>query len=99
MNDDELRSIFKFGLTKLSVDDDGLTRDGNDPLDLKTMMVLCAAIRASVDSGDTLQQLHLQRVAALTEDLIAAWGFANPGIAREWLLARSELLQVEIPRA
>jgi hypothetical protein len=99
VTDDELRALFKFGLTKLDVDDYGLTVDGNNPLDLKTAMVLCAAVKAATDSADTLQQLCLSRVASLTENLIGAWGFPNPGIAKEWLLARSELLQVEIPRA
>lgn len=97
MTDSDLVGIFKYGLTRLHVDDAGLT-DDNDLHDMDTVAILCKAIKTMAGERDTLRQLHLHRLACLTEDLLVSPWVPSPGIAREWLRARSELLQVEIPR-
>lgn len=96
MTDDDLRGLFKFGLTKLDTDEFGLTITGNNPADLKTVMVLCAAVKAANNSADNLQVLHWHHLACLTEDLVQAWGTPNPDIAKQWELARGELLAQEM---
>ena len=96
MNDDQLRGLFKFGLGKLDTDEYGLTIDGNNPLDLKTVMVLCAAVKAATDSADNLQVLHWHHLACLTEELVQAWGTPNAALAKRWEISRGELLAQEM---
>ena len=92
MDDAQLREVFRFGLTKFLTDDDGLTRTGNDPLELKTMMAVTAAIRAATaDATPTLAGLRLHHCATLTEQLIGAWGIPDRRLTREWLLSCGEL--------
>ena len=98
MNHDDLVGVFKYGLTRLHVDDHGLT-DDNDLGDMNAVAMLARAIKTTVTaSGDTLEQLLLHRLACLTEDLLVTpWLHTDNPITRDWLTARAELLQAEIP--
>lgn len=98
MTDDDLRGIFRYALSRLDVDERGLS-DDNDMADMNATAALCLAIKASAATADTLEQLLLHRLAILTERLLISPWVPDPGIAKEWLIARSELLQAEMPRA
>lgn len=96
MDADTMIGLFKHGLGLLHVDEAGLA-DGNDIEVMDTVAMLCRAVKAMATGGDTLDVLHLYRLACLTEDLLVSPWINTPGIAKEWLIARGELLAVEIP--
>ncbi|MGO9352483.1 MAG: hypothetical protein ACLP3C_17315 [Mycobacterium sp.] len=100
MTDDELIGVFKYGLRKLDVNDNGLT-DANQIADLNVMAALCRAVKTSIAAAThtTVEHLLLHRLACLTEDLLVTPWITNPTAARDWMLARSELLQAQIPGA
>jgi hypothetical protein len=98
MDADALVGVFKYALSRLQVNEAGLT-DGNDLADLNATAALCLAIKAMADIGNDLEQLHLHRLACLTEDLLVSPWINSPGITKTWMIARSELLQQQIPHA
>jgi hypothetical protein len=99
MTDDErhLIGVFLHGLTELDVVDDGLTR-ANDLATLNAVAKLCLDIKAITAAGDTPEQLALYRLAVLTEDLLVTWVFPDKKVVKAWMVARAELLLLQIPR-
>lgn len=98
MDPDTLVDLFRHGLDRLDVNDAGLTIDGNNLDDLDDMAAVCLAIKTMTDTGDTLQVLHLYRLAVLTERLLITPWLPDPDITKQWLIARGELLAVELDR-
>jgi hypothetical protein len=98
VDNDELRGTFLYGLRQLHFNDDGLT-DKNTLADLNTIALLSLALEAVTANGNTPVELAANRLAVLTEDLIATWIFPSKQAVHDWLIARAELLQLQIPGA
>jgi hypothetical protein len=97
VTDDERRlcDIFVESLELLDVDDTGLTAD-NRLADMNAIAYACQQVKAIAAPGDTPEQLALNRLAVLTEDLLVTYVFPDRRVVRDWLVARSELLQLRI---
>lgn len=89
--------LFVKSLTLLEVDGDGLT-DNNDFTDIKAIAQVCPEVKQITEAGETPEQLALYRVSALTEAVCLTWGMANRKAVKDWLIARAELLVLQIPR-
>jgi hypothetical protein len=75
---DELIGVFKYALQQLDANEDGIT-ENNQLADLNATAALCLAIKALAVDGNTLEELCLRRLAALTEDLLVApWAPTGP---------------------
>jgi hypothetical protein len=96
VNDDDLCGTFLYGLTRLQVDEHGLSAD-NELADLNAVAALCIGVKIATADGDTPEQLCLHRVATLTERLITTWVVRDDRAAGDWMIARAELLQLSLP--
>jgi hypothetical protein len=88
--------MFLYGLQRLHVDDAGL-EPGNDPADLQTVGALSVLVYRIAATAETPYHLALSRVAVLTGALIASPELGGgDSIARKWLIARAELLELRL---
>ena len=99
MNDLERHNcqLFLGSLDLLHVDDDGLT-DATHFDDVKAIAQTCPLIREITPAGDTPYLLALNRLATLTERVCLTWGRPDRQAVKQWLIARAELLLLQIPR-
>lgn len=96
MTDDDRRIIdcFRYSLTRLHIDDDGLTPDNTLP-ELNAVAYFAMRTKAITAAGDSPEELLLHRLAELTGDLLVTpWLGDGPAAVREWLIARGELLEL-----
>jgi hypothetical protein len=100
VTDDDLYGLFSYALRQLDVDESGLT-DANQLADLNACAAICRAVKTAIAASAETTVAHLlrHRLATLTEDLLAAPWVPNQTTAAEWLCARSELLQAQLPHA
>jgi hypothetical protein len=98
MNDDEhVIGIFLYGLGQLQVDDNRLIPDANDEDDLQTIGALCVQVYRITAAGITPFDMALSRLAVLTGALLISPTLGHgPDIVRKWLLARSEVLELQL---
>lgn len=88
--------IFVRSLSLLKVDDDGLT-DDNDMDDLEAISQVCPEVKAITSTGESPYELALHRVATLTEQVLLTWARPDRKAVKGWLIARGELLVLQIP--
>ena len=83
-------------LTRLRVDDDGLTRD-NDIRHLDHIAELTYAVLEATADADTPRDLLANRLARLTQRVISTLFRGEDGrtVVREFLLARAELIELD----
>jgi hypothetical protein len=96
MTDDELIGAFTYGLSFLHVDGDSLT-DATDPTDMAAMWWLARRLNRRL-GDDTPHDLALRRLTVLTAALICGHELRlrRKNLGREWLTARSELLELKL---
>jgi hypothetical protein len=99
MTDDELRlcEIFMESMVLLNVDETGLTAD-NLLTDMNAVAWCCLQVKAMTDKGNSPSELALHRLALLTEGLLVTYIFPSGDAVSAWRIARSELLELQIPR-
>jgi hypothetical protein len=93
----DLAGTFLYGLSRLDIDDTGLT-DRNDMADLNAVAALCLALKQT-PSTDTLYQLLLSRLVYCTEELLITHVIPDKRVVHDWLIARAELLAANTPTA
>jgi hypothetical protein len=86
---------FVRSLNLLHVDGDGLT-DATDFDDIKAIAQVCPMIKEITAAGETPEQVVLHQLAILTERVCLTWGIANREAVKQWLIARGELLVLQI---
>jgi hypothetical protein len=97
MTGDDIIGTFLYGLGRLRVDDNGLTPD-NDPDMQTTVGALCVAVyRVAAGRDATPFDMALSRLAVLTGGLLVTPTLGHgPDIVRKWLIARSEVLELQL---
>jgi len=81
--------------TLLHVDDDGLT-DENEQDDLEAIAQIIPEIKQLTAAGDTPEQMAIHWLAICTERLLLTWARPDRQAVRDWLVARSELLELRL---
>jgi hypothetical protein len=98
MIDQERQTIDEFlsALRQLRVDENGIAPDYGFA-ELNPLAKQCFAVEEITAAGNTPEEIMLHRVARLTGDLITTLILAGGGtIVHEWLMARGELLCLDL---
>lgn len=95
MTADEIIDVFIRSLNLINTDENGLTAD-NLPVDMEAIAQICPEIRAITAAGETPFQLALHRLAALTEQVVTTYVLPDRAIAKAWLIARGEVLELRL---
>ena len=97
MNDD-LVAVFLYGLQQLAIDNTGLA-PGNDIADLNAVAALCLCVKMATADADTPSRPRTVQIGSADRTTHHHMGvIPDDTITGEWLCARSELLQLQIPR-
>jgi hypothetical protein len=82
--------------TLLHVNDHALT-DNNDLDDLEAIAQIIPEVKQLTAAGDTPEQLAIHWLAICTERLLLTFARPDPAAVKAWLIARGELLVLQIP--
>jgi hypothetical protein len=89
--------LFIHAQSLLHADENALT-DETEFDDVKAIAQLCPDIREITRGFNTPEEFALNRLATLTEAVCMTWGQPNREAVKAWMIARSELVELRIPR-
>jgi hypothetical protein len=73
--------------------------DDNDMTDMQAIWDVAAEVKQITAAGNSPEELAINRLAVCTERVLLTWGVKDQLAVKDWLIARAELLELQIPNA